>query len=229
MPLPTPNNKENKNDFVGRCVSELSDKKEFEDNKQRVAVCYSQYDKAMKSKAEEEEREEQEGRMVKSSLYSIATKAQELHDMLADDQEIEAWVQDKISVSDHSIAAALDYYKHEKAMSKIDNPLETKASINEAGEMEVTIAKKYSETEAGVYKSYMSMCASDDKMFVDTASMDEDSTYKACSMQYDKMRAMMMDDSKGELTEKQKKLPPAIQKKIIEKMKKEGKYKDKKE
>jgi hypothetical protein len=37
---------------------------------------------------------------------------------------------------------------------------------------------------------------------------------------------MMMDDSKGELTEKQKKLPPALQKKIIEKMKKEGKNKE---
>jgi len=220
MPLPTPNDKEKKSDFVGRCISELSDKKEFKDNKQRVAVCYAQYDKAMESKAEE-----QEGRMVKSALYSIATKAQELHDMLADDQDVEAWVQDKISVSDHSIAAALDYYKHEKAMSKMENPLETKASINEAGEMEVTIAKKYSESEAGVYKSYMSMCASDDKMFTDTASMDDKETYAACSVAYNKMRAMMMDDSEGELTEKQKKLPPALQKKIIEKMKKEGKYK----
>lgn len=219
MPLPTPNKEESKNDFVGRCVSELSDKEEFKDNKQRVAVCYTQYDESMESKAED-----QEGRMVKSSLYSIATKAQELHDMLADNQDVEAWVQDKISVSDHSIAAALDYYKHEKAMSKMDNPLETKASINDAGEMEVTIAKKYSEAEAGVYKSYMSMCASDDKMFTDTASMDNKQTYAACAVSYDKMRAMMMDDSKGELTEKQKKLPPALQKKIIEKMKKEGKY-----
>jgi hypothetical protein len=221
MPLPTPNKEESKNDFVGRCVSELSDKEEFKDNKQRVAVCYTQYDESMESKAED-----QEGRMVKSSLYSIATKAQELHDMLADDQDVEAWVQDKISVSDHSIAAALDYYKHEKAMSKMDNPLETKASINDAGEMEVTIAKKYSEAEAGVYKSYMSMCASDDKMFTDTASMDDKQTYAACAVSYDKMRAMMMDDSKGELTEKQKKLPPALQKKIIEKMEKEGKYKE---
>lgn len=157
MPLPTPNKEESKNDFVGRCISELSDKKEFKDNKQRVAVCYAQYD---------------------------------------------------------------------KAMSKMDNPLETKASINDAGEMEVTIAKKYSEAEAGVYKSYMSMCASDDKMFTDTASMDDKQTYAACAVSYDKMRAMMMDDSKGELTEKQKKLPPALQKKIIEKMKKEGKYKE---
>jgi len=224
MPLPTPNNKESKNDFVSRCVSALSDKDEFKDSKQRVAVCYAQYDKAMESKAEE-----QEGRMVKSALYSIATKAQELHDMLGDDQDIEAWVQDKISVSDHSIAAALDYYKHEKAMSNMDNPLEAKASLNESGEMEVTIAKKYSEAEAGVYKSYMSMCASDDKMFTDTASMDDKETYAACSLSYDKMRAMMMDDSEGQLTEKQKKLPPALQKKIIEKMKKEGKYKEEEE
>jgi hypothetical protein len=40
---------------------------------------------------------------------------------------------------------------------------------------------------------------------------------------------MMMDDSKGELNEKQKNLPPALQEKIIEKMKKEGKYKEEKE
>lgn len=114
-------------------------------------------------------------------------------------------------------------------MSDFENPLESKASINDAGEMEVTIAKKYNDSEAKVYKSYMSMCSSDDKMFTDTASMDDKKTSAACSVAYDKMRAMMMDDSKGELTEKQKKLPPALQKKIIEKMKKEGKYKKEEE
>ena len=114
-------------------------------------------------------------------------------------------------------------------MQNFENPLESQASLNEAGEMEVTIAKKYSDSEAGVYKSYMSMCASDDKMFTDTAKMGDKETYGACAMQYGKMRAMMMDDSKGELTEKQKKLPPALQEKIIEKMKKEGKYKEEKE
>lgn len=111
-------------------------------------------------------------------------------------------------------------------MENFENPLESQASLNEAGEMEVTIAKKYSDSEAGVYKSYMSMCASDDKMFANTAEMGDKETYSACAVQYGKMRAMMMDDSKGELTEKQKQLPPALQKKIIEKMKKEGKYKE---
>lgn len=114
-------------------------------------------------------------------------------------------------------------------MDNFENPLESQANINDAGEMEVTIAKKYSEAEAGVYKSYMSMCAMEDKTFTDTAGMGDKETYSACAVQYGKMRAMMMDDSKGELNEKQKKLPPALQKKIIEKMKKEGKYKDKTE
>lgn len=42
MPLPTPNPKEKNSDFMNRCMSYLSDKKEFKDNKQRAAVCYSQ-------------------------------------------------------------------------------------------------------------------------------------------------------------------------------------------
>ena len=40
MPLPTPRNKEKKGDFVNRCMGDLSDKGEFDDNKQRAAVCY---------------------------------------------------------------------------------------------------------------------------------------------------------------------------------------------
>lgn len=45
MPLPTPNSGEEKQDFISRCVSEISDKGEFDSNKQRVAVCYSQWEK----------------------------------------------------------------------------------------------------------------------------------------------------------------------------------------
>jgi len=46
MPIPTPNNKEKRSDFISRCVSDLSQKGEFKDNDQRVAVCASQFDKA---------------------------------------------------------------------------------------------------------------------------------------------------------------------------------------
>ena len=39
MPLPVPNNNEKKSDFMSRCVTSLTEKEEFKDNKQRVAVC----------------------------------------------------------------------------------------------------------------------------------------------------------------------------------------------
>lgn len=40
MPLPQPRDKEKKSAFISRCVAQLSDKGEFDDNKQRAAVCY---------------------------------------------------------------------------------------------------------------------------------------------------------------------------------------------
>ena len=43
MPIPTPNDKEKRSDFMSRCVADLSEKGEFGDNKQRVAVCISQF------------------------------------------------------------------------------------------------------------------------------------------------------------------------------------------
>ena len=104
----------------------------------------------------------------------------------------------------------------------IELPLEKTVSFKN-GEAEVSIASKYNGSEAGLYKSYMSVCASDDKALTDTEGMDKKRTYAACDIQYDKMRAMMIDDSKGELTDKQKELPPALQKVILEKMKKDGK------
>ena len=48
MPLPSPNDKEKRSDFISRCVINLSEKGEFGDNKQRVAVCISQFEKASK-------------------------------------------------------------------------------------------------------------------------------------------------------------------------------------
>jgi hypothetical protein len=49
MPLPTPRKKEKKKDFVGRCISEVAKDPKFKDNKQRIAICYTQYDTAKAS------------------------------------------------------------------------------------------------------------------------------------------------------------------------------------
>jgi len=43
MPLPTPNKNESEPDFIARCVQDEVVKNDFADQKQRVAVCYSQW------------------------------------------------------------------------------------------------------------------------------------------------------------------------------------------
>jgi len=48
MPLPTPKNKEKKSEYVSRCIGDKQTAKDFPDQKQRIAVCYSSWDKAKK-------------------------------------------------------------------------------------------------------------------------------------------------------------------------------------
>ena len=50
MPLPTPNKNQSQDSFIKSCMSSEVMKKEFPNNKQRQAVCFSQYHKK-KSKA----------------------------------------------------------------------------------------------------------------------------------------------------------------------------------
>lgn len=50
MPLPTPNENESKNEFISRCISVLTNMNEFKSKSQRIAVCYSQWDKQEKEK-----------------------------------------------------------------------------------------------------------------------------------------------------------------------------------
>lgn len=49
MPLPVPKNKEKKTDFVSRCVGDNQTGKDFPDQKQRIATCYSLWEKAKKN------------------------------------------------------------------------------------------------------------------------------------------------------------------------------------
>ena len=49
MPLPTPKRKEQKKDFVSRCIATVSNDKAFKDQKQIIAVCYSQWEEAKAS------------------------------------------------------------------------------------------------------------------------------------------------------------------------------------
>ena len=161
MPLPSPNDKEKRSDFISRCVINLSEKGEFGDNKQRVAVCISQFEKASK----------------KASV----TVGNEFLDGKGpwDDQDLFfLYYIPQIKMSEAS------YHDKKKSMSK-----------------------KMDEKEVKIFKSYMSHCARNDADMTNTKDMNMDNTMKACAVQYDKDRSMLMENTNGELNEKQKKLP----------------------
>ena len=52
MPLPKKRKDEKESEFMSRCMSDDIMKKEYKDNKQRVAVCLTQYRTRKKSKGE---------------------------------------------------------------------------------------------------------------------------------------------------------------------------------
>lgn len=55
-----------------------------------------------------------EGEMAKKSLYHMATQAQQLHDIIVDDQNLEPWVQDKISKAADYLESAFKSVTYEK-------------------------------------------------------------------------------------------------------------------
>jgi hypothetical protein len=48
MPLPKPKNQEKRSEFVSRCIGDNQTAKDFPDQKQRIAICYTQWDTAKK-------------------------------------------------------------------------------------------------------------------------------------------------------------------------------------
>tara|TARA_R100001594_G_scaffold62530_1_gene96866 strand:- start:1226 stop:1558 length:333 start_codon:yes stop_codon:yes gene_type:complete len=55
-----------------------------------------------------------EGEMAKRSLYHMAAQAQQLHDILAEDENLEPWVQDKISKAADYLEKAFKAISYEK-------------------------------------------------------------------------------------------------------------------
>jgi hypothetical protein len=52
MPLPSPRKKETQQEFVSRCMGDEMMNEEYKDQKQRAAVCYTQFSRRMKNKGE---------------------------------------------------------------------------------------------------------------------------------------------------------------------------------
>lgn len=87
---------------------------------------------------------------------------------------------------------------------------------------EVSISNIMEDDETEMHDVYMSECMLNDAMFVNTAGMSSSDAKYMCGMSYMKNRPMLTEMA-GQLTEKQKTLPPALQKAILKKMHKDGK------
>ena len=55
-----------------------------------------------------------EGNMAKRSLYHMAAQAQQLHDMLQDDENLQPWVQDKITKAADYLEKAFKAISYDK-------------------------------------------------------------------------------------------------------------------
>ena len=55
-----------------------------------------------------------EGRMAKQNLWKLANYAQELHDLISDDENLEPWVEEKIAVASFMIDSVAHYVEYEK-------------------------------------------------------------------------------------------------------------------
>jgi hypothetical protein len=87
---------------------------------------------------------------------------------------------------------------------------------------EISISNMMEDDEMEMHSEYMSECMMKDDAFVNTAGMSTSDAKYMCGMSYMKNRSMLTEMA-GQLTEKQKTLPPAIQKAILKNMQKKGK------
>jgi hypothetical protein len=55
-----------------------------------------------------------EGRMVKQNLWKIAEYAKKMHDLIADDEDLEPWVEEKIAVAGFMMDSVGHYLQYEK-------------------------------------------------------------------------------------------------------------------
>ena len=268
MPLPSPKEKEQRKDFMSRCMLDLSQKGEFKDSKQRVAVCMSQFSKAReeahasagegdqeflmftsagyksneaKHYGDKDKKKEKAKSGMKYSSYGSPNPQDHYFDK-KEDAEKDAAKMGLKGIHTHTDEKGKTLYmagpNHEAFMKRHDQILkmkkeeEDKKKASESMDMEVKKSDDQAKAEMAkapkekaeamekmedMEKVFMSHCASVDKDLVDTSGMDKEETYSACAMRYKRMKADLEEDDEYGLTEKQKKLPKALQEAILKK------------
>ena len=86
---------------------------------------------------------------------------------------------------------------------------------------EVSLSSMMEEDEMEMHSEYMSECMLKDESLINTAGMSTSDAKYMCGMSYMKNRPML-NEMAGQLTEKQKTLPPALQKAILKRVQKKG-------
>ena len=130
MPLPKPKNQEKKSDFVSRCISEVAKDPKFKDNKQRVAICYTQFDEA-KSEASIVGEIDGEEFLVFAEQLKKVSKAQEV-DLNAPEMEDETPDQELLEMKKDLYNMAISSLKsHSDAILNSLNDLKVQDNLTE--------------------------------------------------------------------------------------------------
>ena len=92
---------------------------------------------------------DEEGEMAKSQLYNLAKYAIMLHDALNDDQQLEGWVQSKITLATDYIGKVKHYLEYELGLDMVEPDLpmepefEEQVSCGDSAPMIVDDAEMY--------------------------------------------------------------------------------------
>lgn len=101
-----------------------------------------------------EGRSEPDGHMAKSNLYKILEYAQELYEMIGDDEDLEPWVEEKIAIAGYMMDSVGHYMRYEKhseheagegEMDHLD--LDDEEDEEEEGEYELDLADEEEDEE----------------------------------------------------------------------------------
>ena len=99
-----------------------------------------------------------EGKMARASLRKNVAYSKELLDMIKPEDELEPWIQDKLSQTDHHIEAVYGYYRFGE---RLEGPMD---DVKDYGEDEAVESEE--ELRVGdYYAQYFFMCPSAMKLY----------------------------------------------------------------
>jgi hypothetical protein len=109
--------------------------------------------------------------MIRSNLHSIFTKANDMYEMIGENDSLPEWLQEKIAVADHMIGSAYDYLSHEYADHEIHESVHKQnihkkifTSLNEVSENSKFSKKKMEELKDTAWEKVKSRISYPDEV-----------------------------------------------------------------